>query len=49
MKSLIPSPEAIAREVVLVLTTAVIVALIVNHTPGLKAWLKEKGAIPHDI
>lgn len=49
MKSLIPTPEALAREVVMILTTAVIVALIVNHTPGLKKWLKDRGAIPSDI
>ena len=42
MKNIIPAPETLAREVVKLLATAVIVALIVNHSPGLKKLLGDK-------
>lgn len=42
MKSIIPTPETIARQVVLVLTTAVIVAVILNQAPSLKKLLDDE-------
>lgn len=43
MKSFIPAPEAVARELVLMAVTAIVAALIVQQSPGLKRWLKDRG------
>lgn len=41
---LIPTPRALAKEVVLGLIAAVAVAFIIGHIPALKAWIQaERG------
>lgn len=41
---LIPTPKAVAQQVVLGLIAAVAVAWIIGHVPALKAWLQaERG------
>lgn len=46
MKQWLPSASDVARETILVLAGAVLATVILNSLPGLKKWLKEKGAIP---
>lgn len=46
MKSIIPSAREIAREALIVMGTAVVIALIVNAVPGLKKWMQDKGVVP---
>lgn len=41
---LIPKPDEIAREAIIVIAGAVLAALIVDNLPGLKAWLRKQWA-----
>jgi hypothetical protein len=36
---LIPTPKAVAKEIVLGIIAAIAVAFIIGHVPALKAWI----------
>ena len=39
---LIPTPKAMAKEIVLGILAAIAVAFIIGHVPALKAWIQSE-------
>lgn len=42
MKSLIPSLPEVGREAIIVLSGAILAAVVMSQFPSLKAWIKEQ-------
>lgn len=45
----IPTGREVLHEAIVVVAGALLAALIINQLPGVKKWLKDKGAIPRDV